>query len=74
MIIMRITPKYFVPFLIAGATATAIATAPMTVAAPQSCIDVGPATQCVSPGNSQITADAPPIRQDLNIFIIHRHR
>lgn len=71
---MRFTSKYTIPLLIAGAAASAIATAPITIAAPQSCVDIGPATQCGSPGNSQITADAPQFRQQQTIIIIHRRR
>ena len=56
---MHVTARHFVPFLIAGGAAAAIAAAPMASANQLSCTDVGNATQCASPGNSQITANAP---------------
>jgi hypothetical protein len=73
-IIMRLTPNYLTPLLIAGTAAMAIVAAPLADAAPRSCIDIGAATQCGSPGNSQITADVPRILQQPTIIIIRRHR
>jgi hypothetical protein len=68
---MHISPRYLAPFLMAGAAA-AITAAPMATAA-VTCIDVGSATQCGSPGNSQITANAPVVQQQPEIIIIHRN-
>jgi hypothetical protein len=48
--------------------------APAAAAAPLSCTDVGSATQCVSPGNSEITANAPVVQQQPQLIIIHRDR
>jgi hypothetical protein len=59
---MRTTLSYLTPLLVAAAAAATIAAAPVAVAAPLSCIDVGSATQCGSPGNVQITANTPPVQ------------
>jgi hypothetical protein len=64
---MRI--KYISPLLAAGAVAVSIVAAPTAAAAPTSpsvsgsvqaaCGDVGPGSQCLTPGNAQIN-DSPP--------------
>jgi hypothetical protein len=64
---MRI--NYITPLLAAGAVAVAIVAAPTAAAAPTSpsvsgsvqatCGDVGPGSQCLTPGNAQIN-DSPP--------------
>ena len=64
---------YLTPLLVAGAAATAIAAAPAAVANTLTCTDVDLATQFVTPGNSQITAAAPPVQQQPQIIIIHRN-
>jgi hypothetical protein len=51
----------------------AVAAAPLAAASQLTCTDVGSATQCVSPGNSQITASTPPVQQQPQIIIIHRN-
>ena len=71
---MHFTARFLTPLLVAGGAAAAIAVAPMAAASPLTCIDLGSATQCVSPGNSQITANAPQIQQQPQIIIIHRNR
>ena len=71
---MHVTARHFVPFLIAGGAAAAIAAAPLASADQLTCTDVGNATQCASPGNSQITANAPVVQQPPQIIIIHRGR
>jgi hypothetical protein len=56
---MRITLNYITPLVVGAAAAAAIVAAPTAVADPdpgQPCIDTGSATQCQSPGNSQIVA------------------
>jgi hypothetical protein len=70
---MRLTASYLAPLLVAGAAAVAIVSAPMAGANSLTCTDVGLATQCVTPGNSQITAVAPPVQQQPQIIIIHRN-
>jgi hypothetical protein len=45
----------------------------MAVASPLNCTDLGSATQCVSPGNSQIVATPPVVQQPPQIIIIHRN-
>jgi hypothetical protein len=72
--VMRFSPTFLTPVLIAGAAAAAIAAATPAAASPLSCTDIGLATQCGSPGNSQITANTPPIQQQPTVIIIHRHR
>lgn len=62
------------PLLVAGAAAVAIAAAPLAAASPLTCTDVGSATACSSPGNSQIVATTPLIQQQPQIIIIHRDR
>lgn len=61
------------PFVVAGAAAAAIAAAPFAAASPLSCTDLGPATSCSSPGNSQIVATPPVVQQQPQIIIIHRN-
>ena len=46
--------------LVAGASAVAIAVAPLAEAAP-SCTSTGAASVCESEGNAQITATPPPV-------------
>jgi hypothetical protein len=48
------------PLLVAGATAVAIAIAPLAEAAP-TCTSTGAASLCQTAGNAQITATPPPI-------------
>jgi hypothetical protein len=48
------------PLLVAGASAVAIAVAPLAEAAP-SCTSTGLASVCESDGNAQISATPPPI-------------
>ncbi|MET0474646.1 MAG: hypothetical protein ABW001_08400 [Mycobacterium sp.] len=69
---MRFPPRYPALLAMAGAAA-AIAAAPMAAADPLTCADVGSATQCGSPGNSQIIATAPHVVQQPQIIIIHRN-
>lgn len=71
---MRFVTRYLTPVALAGGAALAIAVAPTAAASPLSCTDVGSATQCVSPGNSQITANAPVVQQQPQLIIIHRNR
>ena len=56
---MRIR-SFIPPLLIAGASAVAIAVAPLAEAAP-TCTDTGTASVCESAGNAQISATPPPI-------------
>jgi hypothetical protein len=70
---VRFTVSHLAPLITAGAAAAAIAAAPIAVASPTTCIDVGSATQCGSPGNSQVTANTPPVQQQPQIIIIHRN-
>jgi hypothetical protein len=67
---MSFTAKYLTALTLAGAGA--LAAAPMAVASPPSCTDLGAATQCATPGNNQITAQAPEPQQP-EIIIIHRN-
>jgi hypothetical protein len=48
------------PLLVAGASAVAIAVAPLAQAAP-ACTSTGAASLCQTAGNAQITATPPPI-------------
>jgi hypothetical protein len=48
------------PLLVAGASAAAIALAPLAEAAP-TCTSTGAASLCQTEGNAQITATPPPI-------------
>lgn len=48
------------PLLIAGASAVAIAVAPLAEAAP-TCTSTGLASVCESDGNAQISATPPPV-------------
>jgi hypothetical protein len=70
---MQFTASHLAPLFVAGAAA-AILAAPAATASPLTCTDVGSATQCVSPGNSQITAAAPHVQPQPQIIIIHRNR
>jgi hypothetical protein len=57
---VQIRLSYITPMLAAAAAAAAIAAAPSAMAAnQQSCVDLGPATQCQRPGNVQINSDRP---------------
>jgi hypothetical protein len=57
---VQIRLRYITPTLAAGAAAVAIAAAPSAMAAnQQSCVDLGGATQCQTPGNVQINSDTP---------------
>lgn len=67
---MHFTASNRMPLLVAGAVAAAIAAAPTAAAAPTTCTDVGSATQCVSPGNSQLTASPPYVPQQEPLFLI----
>ena len=71
---MHFTARYLTSLAGAGGAAVAIAAAPMAAASPLTCTDVGSATQCASPGNSQITANTPPMQLQPQIIIIHRDR
>jgi hypothetical protein len=70
---MHFTARYLIPLIAAGGATVAVAAAPLAAASPLTCTDVGSATQCVSPGNSQITASTPPVQQQPQIIIIHRN-
>jgi hypothetical protein len=69
---MHFTASHLAPLFVAAAAA-AILAAPSAAASPLTCTDVGSATQCVSPGNSQITAVAPHVQPQPQIIIIHRN-
>ena len=56
---MRIR-SFIPPLLVAGASAAAIAVAPLAEAAPI-CTSTGAASLCQSAGNAQITATPPPV-------------
>jgi hypothetical protein len=56
---MRIR-SFLPPLLVAGASAVAIAVAPLAQAAP-TCTDTGTASVCESAGNAQINATPPPV-------------
>jgi hypothetical protein len=56
---MRIR-KFIPPLLVAGASAAAIAVAPLAGAAP-TCTSTGSASLCQTAGNAQVTATPPPI-------------
>ncbi|MEN3320533.1 MAG: hypothetical protein V7643_3935 [Mycobacterium sp.] len=56
---MRIR-TFIPPLLVAGASAAAIAVAPLAEAAP-SCTFTGSASVCQSQGNAQVSATPPPI-------------
>ncbi|MEU0498416.1 hypothetical protein [Mycobacterium sp. NPDC006124] len=71
---MHVTARLLTPLALAGGAALAVVLAPAATADPLSCTDVGSATQCVSPGNSQITANAPVVQQPPQLIIIHRGR
>jgi hypothetical protein len=70
---MNITARRLTPLFAAGAAAAAIVLAPAASASPLTCTDVGSATQCGSPGNSQITANVPEMQYPPQIIIIHRN-
>jgi hypothetical protein len=71
---MHFTARHLTPLALAAGAALAIAVAPTAAASPLTCTDIGSATQCVSPGNSQITANAPVVQQQPQLIIIHRNR
>jgi hypothetical protein len=56
---MRIR-TFIPPLLVAGASAAALAVAPLAEAAP-SCTFTGSASVCQSQGNAQVSATPPPI-------------
>jgi hypothetical protein len=68
---MGLKTKYLTALTLAGAAA--LTSAPMAAASPPYCTDIGSATQCESPGNSQVTAQAPQPQQQPEIIIIHRN-
>jgi hypothetical protein len=70
---MHFTARHLTPFALAAGAALAIVAAPAAAASQLACTDVGSATQCVSPGNSQITANVPVVQQPPQIIIIHRN-
>jgi hypothetical protein len=69
---MHLTLKASAALLLAGAGA--FLAAPSAAADQPTCNDFGLATQCVSPGNSQIIATPPFIQHRTDIIIINRHR
>jgi hypothetical protein len=68
---MRFNAKYLTPLALAGTAA--LAAAPTATASPPTCTYSGAATQCETPGNSQITASAPSVQQQPEVIIIHRN-
>jgi hypothetical protein len=70
---MQFTNRYLAPLFVAVGAITAAAAAPSAAAAPLTCTDTGSATQCGSPGNSQIIATPPSVQQPPQIIIIHRN-
>lgn len=70
---MFFTVSRVAPLLAAGAAAATLAAAPLAAASSLTCTDVGSATSCSSPGNSQITASTPPVQHQPQIIIIHRN-
>jgi hypothetical protein len=56
---MRIR-NFIAPLLVAGASAVAIAVAPLAEAAP-TCTSSGLASVCESDGNAQVSATPPPV-------------
>ena len=70
---MRFAARFVVPLILACGAAAAVAVAPTATASPLTCIDIGNATQCASPGNSQIVASTPPVQQAPQIIIIRRN-
>ena len=56
---MRIR-SFIPPLLMAGASAAAMAVAPLAEAAP-TCTSTGTASVCDSPGNAQVIATPPPV-------------
>jgi hypothetical protein len=71
---MRFAARFVTPLMLAGGAAAAVVMAPAATASPLTCVDIGNATQCASPGNSQIVASTPPVQQAPQIIIIHRNR
>jgi hypothetical protein len=73
--IMRIR-SFILPLLVAGASAAAIAVAPLAEAAP-SCTSSGAASLCQTAGNAQLTATPPPVDYQAqypffgNVLIFH---
>ncbi len=72
---MRIR-NFVLPLLVAGASATAIAVAPLAEAAPV-CTSSGAASLCQSAGNAQVVATPPPVDYQAqypffgNVLIFH---
>ena len=59
---MSIKARFIAPFLMAGAAAAVIATAPNASAADtRTCVNGGSATICQSPGNAEIHATPPEV-------------
>jgi hypothetical protein len=64
------------PLLVAGATAVAIAVAPLAEAAP-TCTSSGSASLCQTEGNAQLTATPPPVNYQAqypffgNVLLFH---
>jgi hypothetical protein len=70
---MTFSVRSLLPLLVAGGAAAAISAAPSATASRLSCTDTGSATQCGSPGNSQVTAGPPSVQRQPQIIIIHRN-
>jgi hypothetical protein len=72
---MRIR-TFILPLLVAGASAVAIAVAPLADAA-ITCTSTGMASLCQSPGNAQLSATPPPVDYQAqypflgNVLIFH---
>jgi hypothetical protein len=72
---MRIR-SFIPPLLVAGASAVAIAVAPLAEAAP-TCTSSGAASLCQTEGNAQVVATPPPIDYQVqypffgNVLIFH---
>jgi hypothetical protein len=72
---MRIR-SFIPPLLVAGATAVAIAVAPLAEAAP-TCTSSGSASLCQTEGNAQVVATPPPVDHQSqypffgNVLIFH---
>jgi hypothetical protein len=68
--------SFIPPLLVAGASAAAIAVAPLAEAAPI-CTDIGTASVCESAGNAQVSATPPPVDYQAqypffgNVLIFH---
>jgi hypothetical protein len=68
---MRI--RFITPLIAAVGAATAIAVAPLAMAAPSgtspTCTNTGNSTQCESPGNAQLNATPPDVPQQMYYFL-----